>query len=101
MNFVKTDGINALIAMGSTDGRVYSGQRQGARNWYPLSSAPGLTCIATRAEQRHTRGLHDNARCRLIDLEARSTVVVVSFFYEHKHIHDSDRMGGHDGDSSL
>ena len=62
--------------MDSAEVRVYSGQRQGERNWCPISSAPGLTCIAARAEQRRTRGRHDNARCRLIGLEARSTFVV-------------------------
>ena len=44
----------------------------------PLSTAPTrrLTCIAARAEQRHTRGRQDNVRCRLIiGLEARSTAV--------------------------
>ena len=72
-----TDGIDVLIVMGSTDVRVYFGQRQGRRKWWaPLSSAPSLTCVAARAEQRHTRGRHDNARCRLRGLEARSTVVV-------------------------
>ena len=66
MNFVKTDGINALIAMGSTDGRVYSGQRQGGRKGGNVHSRV----------PRHTRGRPDNPRCRLIGLEARSTVVV-------------------------
>ena len=63
-----TDGITVLIVMGSTDVRVYTGQRQGGLIWYSLSSAPSLTCIAARAEHRHTRGRHDNARCRLIGL---------------------------------
>ena len=56
-----TDGINVLILMGSTDVRFYSGQRQRGRKWSPLSSAPNLTCIVARAEQRNTRRRHDNA----------------------------------------
>ena len=35
-----------------------------------------MTCIASRAEQRHTTGRHDNSRCRMIVLEASSTVLV-------------------------
>ena len=54
-----------VVVIGKEDGK-----------WWRLSSAPSLTCIGARAEQRHTRGRHDNARCRLIGLEARSTVVV-------------------------
>ena len=42
----------------------------------PSSSTPSLTCIAARAEQGHTRGRHDKARCRLKGLEAKSSVVV-------------------------
>ena len=69
-----TDGIDVLIVMGSTDVRVYFCQRQGRRKWWaPLSSARSLTCIAARADQKHARGRHGNARCRL---ETRSTVVV-------------------------
>ena len=67
------------VVMGSTDViRVHSGRRQGGRDrCRTLSSAPCLTFIAARAEQRHARGRRDNARCRLIiNLEARSTVVV-------------------------
>ena len=73
-----TDGMNGLIVKDSTDETAYSGQKQGGRIWCPLWSGPSLTCIAARAEQRHTRGWKDNARCRLIGLEARSTVVVSS-----------------------
>ena len=54
--------------MGFTDGRVYSGERQGGLKWSPLASASSLTCIAARAAQRHTRGRYHNARCRLIGL---------------------------------
>ena len=53
-----------VVVIGKEDGK-----------WWRLSSAPSLTCIGARAEQRHTRGRHDNARCRLIGLEAVSTVV--------------------------
>ena len=61
--------------MGSTDVRVFilvKATEEG--KWGPISSAPNLTCIAARAEQRHTTGRHDNVRCLLIGVESRSVV---------------------------
>ena len=55
MSLSTTDGINVLIVMGSTDVRIYSGQRT---DLLPTLVYPELDMhsCASRTEQKHTRG---------------------------------------------